>query len=136
MKLLAFAMIGFTVAMLVLLVSILCALIGATILNGLLRILCWQRNLWWTVRYRGEPITVFFYDTDQHPERFGPFAALVHHRHDSDLVFEADIPCIDLGSVRLARGRLSVAFGSYGTTWCWGHEGEEVEALKVSRALA
>lgn len=104
------------------------AFVGAWLLTLALRILCWQRNFWWTFRYKGEPITVFFYDQIA-PGVRAPFYALVHHRRDGDLIFETYL-------LDATFGRLSVTLDSYGTTWCWGHEGEEVEALKVSRALA
>ena len=125
----AIVLMGFALVLIGLVGGLFVALIGAQLLTMLLWFLCWQRNFWWTFRYKGEPITVFFYDQIVHGVR-APFYALVHHRRDSDLIFEADIPGL------AAFGRLSVTLDSYGTTWCWGHEGEEVEALKVSRALA
>lgn len=99
------------------------------------------RDILWTFRYKGEPITVYFYGPPFDPidaQDLLPFPARVHHRAGTDLVFETIIPALGV------RGRLSVEYrsygtveyGSYGTTWCWGHEGEEVEALAVSRALA
>ena len=122
-----FVLLALPTALLILLfASIVVVLLGAQLLTMLLWFLCWQRNFWWTFRYRGEPITVFFHEPD-----LGPLFALIHRRRDNDLVFETLLP-----GPAAAFGRLSITLDSYGTTWCWGHEGEEVEALKVSRALA
>ena len=85
------------------------------------------RDVLWTFRYRGDPVTVYFYKSSQLKE---PFRARIYSRIADDLVFEVmNIPGLGVC------GRLSVALGSYGTEWCWGHEGEEVEALAVARAL-
>lgn len=91
------------------------------------RILSRWRDVLWTFRYRGDPVTVYFYKSSQLKE---PFRARIYSRIADDLVFEVmNIPGLGVC------GRLSVALGSYGTEWCWGHEGEEVEALAVARAL-
>lgn len=124
----AIVLMGFALVLIGLVGCLFVALIGAQLLTALLWFLCGQRNFWWTFRYKGEPITVFFYDQIA-PGVRAPFYALVHRRRDSDLIFETLL-------LDHTFGRLSVTFDSYGTVWCWGHEGEEVEALKVSRALA
>jgi hypothetical protein len=96
------------------------------------RIVSRWRDLLWTFRHRGDPVTVFFYD---HPILPGmtrnPFPAHVYSRIGTDLIFE--VPPLRL---YIHKVRLSVALDEYGTAWCWGHEGEEVDALKVARALA
>lgn len=91
------------------------------------RILSRLRDIFWTFRHRGDPITVYFYTSSRYKE---PFRACVYRRIANGLVFTTEIPRLGVF------GRLSTEFSDYGTTWCWGHEGEEVEALAVSRALA
>jgi hypothetical protein len=94
------------------------------------RIVSRWRDLLWTFRHRGDPVTVFFYDPVQPGMTRNPFPAHAYSRIGDDLVFETPLP-----RLYVHRARLSVTFAEYGTTWCWGHEGEEVDALKVARAL-